>query len=99
MRYFKFFEKNDAYCYNGAISNEAKEFFMDYSLSNISSEVTTTLATYKLAVNRYRNYRWYGVVNAYPLNAPHVKIVFHVTYDNQYSFITDHHIIFSDERL
>ena len=79
MKEFKFLDKNKETSYNGQMSREAIQYLNDYSNRVTRYEITTTIATYKIADIVYsRGYIIAGTVNAYPLDAPYVRISFKI---------------------
>jgi hypothetical protein len=79
MRDFKFLSKNDTTSYNGQMSREVIQYFNDYTNRMIRHDITTTIATYKIVDYTYGNGNIVaGTVNAYPLDAPNIRIVFNI---------------------
>jgi N-glycosylase/DNA lyase len=79
MHEFKFLSKNNTTSYNGQMSREAIEFLNGY-LDHGGFEITTTIATYKMADYTYGSEGTIvaGTINAYPLDAPNIRITFKI---------------------
>jgi len=80
MKDFKFLSKNDTSSYNGQMSREAIQYLYDYSHNIHRYEMTTTIATYKIADYVYSSDGNIvaGTINAYPLDAPNIRITFRI---------------------
>ena len=79
MRDFKFLAKNDTSSYNGQMSREAIQYLYDYTNRVTSHERITTIATYKMVDYTYGDGNIVaGTVNAYPLDAPNIRITFNI---------------------
>ena len=80
MKDFKFLSKNDKSSYNGQMSREAIQFLYDYTNNITRYEITTTIATYKIADYVYDSNGNIvaGTINAYPLDAPNIRISFRI---------------------
>ena len=79
MKDFKFLSKNDKTLYNGQMSREAIQYLNDYSNRVTRYEMTTTIATYKVADIVYsEGHIVAGTINAYPLDAPNVRVSFKI---------------------
>jgi hypothetical protein len=79
MKDFKFLTKNDTLTLNGQMSREVIQYFNDYSNRVTRHEMTTTIATYKIADIVYsEGHIVAGTVHAYPLDSPNVRIVFNI---------------------
>jgi hypothetical protein len=80
MRDFKFFNKNNTISYNGQMSREAIQFLSEYSDHPNVYEITTTIATYKIADYVYGigGSIVAGTINVYPLESPRTKITFKI---------------------
>jgi len=80
MKDFKFFSKNDTSSYNGQMSREAIQYLNDYSHNITRYEITTTIATYKIADYVYGSDGNIvaGTINAYPLDASNIRITFRI---------------------
>ena len=89
MKDFKFLTKNNKTLYDGQMSREAVQYLNDYSNRVTRYEMTTTIATYKVADIVYGEGNIVaGTVNAYPLDASNIRISFKIR--NQE--ITEHRI-------
>lgn len=89
MKDFKFLSKNDKTLYDGEMSREAIQYLNDYSNRVTRYEMTTTIATYKVADVVYGEGNIVaGTVNAYPLDASNIR----VTYNIRGGEITSHTI-------
>ena len=78
MKEFKFLSKNTT-GYDGEMSREAIQYLNDYSNRVTRYEMTTMIATYKVADVVYGDGNVVaGTVNAYPLDAPYVRISFKI---------------------
>ena len=89
MKDFKFLTKNDKRLYEGQMSREAIQYLSDYSNHVTRYEMTTTIATYKIADIIYsEGHIVAGTVNAYPLDAPNVR----VSYKIRNQEVTEHRI-------
>ena len=88
MKDFKFFSKNDTSSYNGQMSREAIQCLYDYTNRVTRYEMTTTIATYKIADYVYDSDGNIvaGTINAYPLDASNVR----VSYKIRNQEITEH---------
>lgn len=79
MKDFKFLSKNDKTLYDGQMSREAIQYLNDYSNRVTRYEITTTIATYKVADIVYsEGHIVAGTVNAYPLDTPNISVVYHI---------------------
>jgi len=80
MKDFKFLSKNDKSSYNGQMSREAIQYLYDYTNNITRYEITTTIATYKIADYVYDSNGNIvaGTINAYPLDAPNIRISFRI---------------------
>ena len=79
MKNFKFLSKNDTLTLNGQMSLEVIQYFNDYSNRVTRHEMTTTIATYKIADIVYgEGHIIAGTVHAYPLDSPNIRIVFNI---------------------
>ena len=80
MRDFKFLGKNDITSYNGQMSREAIQYLYNYTNNITRYEMTTTIATYKIADYVYDNNGTIvaGTINAYPLDASNIRITFRI---------------------
>ena len=79
MKDFKFLSKNDKTLYDGQMSREAIQYLNDYSNRVTRYEMTTTIATYKVADIVYsEGHIVAGTINAYPLDAPNVRVSFKI---------------------
>jgi len=79
MKDFKFLSKNDKTLYNGQMSREAIQYLNDYSNRVTRYEMTTTIATYKVADIVYsEGHIVAGTVNAYPLDASNVRVSYKI---------------------
>lgn len=89
MKDFKFLSKNDKTLYDGQMSREAIQYLNDYSNRVTRYEITTTIATYKVADIVYsEGHIVAGTVNAYPLDASNVR----VSYKIRNQEVTEHMI-------
>lgn len=89
MKDFKFLSKNDKTLYNGQMSREAIQYLNDYSNRVTRYEMTTTIATYKVADIVYsEGHIVAGTVNAYPLDASNIR----VSYKIRNQEVTEHMI-------
>lgn len=89
MKDFKFLSKNDKTLYDGQMSREAIQYLNDYSNRVTRYEMTTTIATYKVADIVYsEGHIVAGTVNAYPLDASNVR----VSYKIRNQEVTEHMI-------
>ena len=76
---FKFLTKNDKLNLNGQMSLEVIQYFNDYSNRVTRHEMTTTIATYKIADIVYsEGHIIAGTVHAYPLESSNIRIVFNI---------------------
>ena len=88
MKDFKFLTKNTT-GYDGEMSREAIQYLNDYSNRVTRYEMTTMIATYKVADVVYGDGNVVaGTVNAYPLDASNIR----VTYNIRGGEITSHTI-------
>jgi len=79
MKDFKFLSKNDKTLYDGQMSREAIQYLNDYSNRVTRYEMTTTIATYKVADIVYsEGHIVAGTVNAYPLDASNVRVSYKI---------------------
>lgn len=79
MQDFKFLSNNNTLNLNGQMSLEVIQYFNDYANRVTRHEMTTTIATYKIADIVYSDGSIIaGTVNAYPLDAPNIRIVFNI---------------------
>ena len=79
MKDFKFLSKNDKTLYDGEMSREAIQYLNDYSNRVTRYEMTTTIATYKVADVVYGEGNIVaGTVNAYPLDASNVRVTYNI---------------------
>jgi len=80
MKDFKFFSKNDTSSYNGQMSREAIQCLYDYTNRVTRYEMTTTIATYKIADYVYGSdgYIVAGTINAYPLDTPDIRVTYKI---------------------
>ena len=89
MKDFKFLSKNDKTLYDGEMSREAIQYLNDYSNRVTRYEMTTTIATYKVADIVYsEGHIIAGTVNAYPLDASNIR----VSYKIRNQEVTEHMI-------
>lgn len=78
MKEFKFLSKNNT-GYDGEMSREAIQYLNDYSNRVTRYEMTTTIATYKVADVVYGEGNIVaGTVNAYPLDASNVRVTYNI---------------------
>jgi len=80
MKDFKFLTKNDKTIFNGQMSREAIQYLYDYSHNIHRYEMTTTIATYKIADYVYGSdgYIVAGTINAYPLDTPDIRVTYKI---------------------
>lgn len=79
MKDFKFLSKNDKTLYDGEMSREAIQYLNDYSNRVTRYEMTTTIATYKVADIVYsEGHIVAGTVNAYPLDASNIRVSYKI---------------------
>ena len=80
MKDFKFLTKNDKTLYDGQMSREAIQYLSDYANNTTRYEMTTTIATYKISDYVYGSDGNIvaGVINAYPLDAPNVRVSYKI---------------------
>ena len=78
MKEFKFLSKNKT-SYDGQMSREAIQYLNDYSNRVMRNEMTTTIATYKIADIVYsEGHIVAGTVNAYPLDASNIRVTYNI---------------------
>lgn len=78
MKEFKFLSKNNT-GYDGQMSREAIQYLNDYSNRVTRYEMTTTIATYKVADIVYsEGHIVAGTVNAYPLDASNIRVTYNI---------------------
>jgi len=80
MKDFKFLTKNDKTIFNGQMSREAIQYLNDYSHNITRYEITTTIATYKIADYVYGSDGNIvaGTINAYPLDTPDIRVTYKI---------------------
>ena len=79
MKDFKFLTKNNKTLYDGEMSREAIQYLNDYSNRVTRYEMTTMIATYKVADVVYGDGNVVaGTVNAYPLDASNIRVTYNI---------------------